>query len=598
MKLTVTDPLTIVPEDPAYATLDCHSGSVACNSSGATDGEQYVETYVSMNKGNEKQSLSSIVCKIQGVTLGTDYTPNVPAPTQNYKKATNLNTGYVKITIKDGTVLISESVVITVTAVIDGESVSKDVTLTISGSKAGEAAERYWIEFLGSTSEVRINEGFAGENIFTPSSDTLLLKHLKGSTEESLSTVPSGYTMQYRPSGGSWQSITPGTRTFSTDSSDGAVSLVEYRLRKGSSVLSQISIHTKWEYQRMLLPAGVYTSKEYTRTSTTTPLVLHEASGKYWYLVADTNKVGNNIYAPNDANHPHWKEAENFEVVLTKMLFAQFAQLGGFIVVDNFFISRYGMLKAPEEEQMINSAYLAGRYYRISGNDEIDSSDTFGSGFMPAYTYFDKNDVMAENVTSDLKFLPNLCINAMTGEEYRACGKVRISSNGDVTMNNIEVNDATIKGSLMFHKVMIAYHPNNATDVLIADALHTALGCDILIDRGSNGVSRVVFPPAYLFPGARVRIINGTENFISFTLEVGRLNGEHPQYPDLEDAYNCFYCGIPFTSSDLYGERNTLTYDEYRVVELVSVRNPENPTIQPSQGVEWEGYVWMVIDTK
>lgn len=140
MLLTVIDHLVIAPEDPIFADLDNKGASVPCNSSGSTTSEQSVETRVSMYKGNEKQTITAIACKIgSSYALGSEYAAaGTPSPAINFKVSTTPSTGYVKVFVKSGTGMSTPTVItITVTATIDGESVSRDVTLTISGNKAG-----------------------------------------------------------------------------------------------------------------------------------------------------------------------------------------------------------------------------------------------------------------------------------------------------------------------------------------------------------------------------------------------------------------------------------------------------------------------------
>lgn len=297
-----------------------------------------------------------------------------------------------------------------------GKRISSSFTLSAK-ARDGRDAERYWIEVADGTHEVRFTSDFAGAVTGTPSSVALQLRHLRGSTEETLQAVPAGYTMEYLNDGGEWEAISPGTRNTESDLSDGSYSPAVYRLRKGSVELGRVSIRAVWEYQRMLLPAGKYTGREYTRTPTTTPLVLHEQSGEYWFLVADTNRVGGSFVGPKDANQHVWQKASDLEVVLTKMLFAPFAQLGGFIVYGNYFFSRYGTLvSAAGAETAVDAANV----------------DTQYAGRVP-YGWFDSSDPMAGTVpASGYRFRPSKCINALTGEEWAAGGKVHFSANGDV----------------------------------------------------------------------------------------------------------------------------------------------------------------------
>ena len=549
----------------------------------------------------------------------------------------------------------------------------KEIIINKLGDTGGEGkdAERYWIEVSDGTREVRFTSDFAGTVSGTPSTISLLLKHLKGSTEETLNSVPSGYSMKFLNSGGSWVTINPGSRNMASDLDNGSYSPAVYRLLKGNTELCRVSIRAVWEYQRMLLPAGKYTSKEYTRTPTTTPLVLHESSGEYWFLVADTNKVDNNYIGPKDTNQQVWQKANDYEVVLTKMLFALFAKIGGFIVYGNYFLSQYGTLVGPNGKTVVkesnvniqyngitpivlngnenddiivckvafyatansqikitltpsselnydfgaigvlgtesspgNSKWLesateetikntsVGTYMlkKASGTTPVDTTITIPStgeyfieiayardvdsdnddkatfvfekksgtvtwreltkiksgpymtysGYCQSavpYGWFDPEDPMAEKVpATGYKFRPTKCINALTGEEWLAGGKVHVSKGGDMEMRDISVNDAIIEGSLMYHKIYVDKADNyirpftfwNANGVGIdidgsATVKKITLHYDTIIISGSKRSSAynlftgivctgytVILPPARFFVGMRIKIINGT----------------------------------------------------------------------------------------
>ena len=530
MKITVIDPLAILPEELIFADLDNKGGSVSTNSSGVTSGEQSVSTNVWIQHGNEKKTLSAIACKIDTYPLGSAYAgSSTPSPAQNYRVSVTPSTGKVTVYVKSGTTLTNPvAITITLTATIEGESVSRDVTLTISGSRqgppggegptgpAGNDAERYWIEMEGGVKEVRFSEDFSGVISGKPASAKILIKHLKGSDETTLSVLPTGYTVEYLDDSNNWETLSTAaslTRNMESDLSDGAYSPAVYRLRKGNTELMRINIHAVWEYQRMLMPAGKYTSKEYTRTSTTTPLVLHESSGEYWFLDADTNKVGNTFIGPKDANQQVWKRADAFDVVLAKMLFAQFAQFGGFIVYDNFFFSRYGtLISTAGTETAVNQANVSTQY-----SDKVP------------YAWFDPSDPMAAVLPgSGYKFRPSKCINALTGEEWCAGGNIHFSPGGDVS----------VKGALMASKVSReellttsggTYHYLYPYTVDASKKSVRINGNYIVVsgkDYNNSDDCDIFLPPARLFEGMELTILfagfDTTKHRIPFNLNVAR----------------------------------------------------------------------------
>jgi len=102
----------------------------------------------------------------------------------------------------------------------------------------------------------------------------------------------------------------------------------------------------------MLIPMGIYTNKKYDRTDTTVPLVLG-SDNTYYYLDADTNKVNDSNIAPTDEDQTVWAAATEYEVTLTKALFADFAKLGSFVVYGNYFFSQYGELRRYNDTSII-----------------------------------------------------------------------------------------------------------------------------------------------------------------------------------------------------------------------------------------------------
>lgn len=610
--MSVTDPLVIAPEDPVVGFITNSLGIVECDASGSAGGEQSVGTTVGLRKGEATLTLTGIVCKLYGdsnLVIGTSYASGSSNPLCFFKKATTLSTGLVQITVKDGTSLSEPvAVVITVTGTFDGDSFSRDVTLTISGNKTGTDAERYWIEMEGGVKEVRFREDFSGTASGNPATARILIKRLKGSTETTLSVPPSGYTVEYLNDGNNWESLTTAasmTRNMESDLSDGAYSPAVYRLRKGNTELTRINVRAVWEYQRMLMPAGKYTSKEYTRTPTTTPLVLHESSGEYWFLDADTNKVGNTFIGPKDANQQVWKRANDFEVVLAKMLFAQFAQLGGFIVYDNFFFSRYGTLftSNPIVTHTINQANVSTMY----------------SGKVP-YVWFDPSDPMVAVLPeSGYKFRPSKCINALTGEEWCAGGNIHFSPGGDVS----------VKGALMASKVSRedllttsggTYHYLYPYTVN-ADKKSVKINGNYIVvvgkDFDSSDDCDIFLPTARLFEGLELTILfagfDGAKHRIPFNLKVARRlidSDDDEQYFDTDAAievYNtdyvttngfCLMCdGLGAVAEEGTYKGEYLSCDAgVSMVRLVAAAHPWS--VWTSGSNKEKSICWAVVDFK
>lgn len=384
-------------KDAIYATITKSVGVVPCDSSGNTTSAQNVDAYVAIEKGGVAQTITGIACKIDdSYELGTSYASDgSPTPAVNFKKTTTLNSGYVKITIKSGTSLSSPTkIVITVTATIDGVSTSRKVTLTIEGQIPGGKGDPgnngksvYGLSL--SPNCVKLKKDFANVVSATPSTFTLSLQYNGANI-----SLPSGYYLYYRADGsGSWNSTSLGSKNTSSLFSSGSRSTLEFVMSTASSnqgvedsnIVARASVSSIWEINRMLIPAGEYEDKEYTRTGTITPLVHKKVSGistEYWYLDADTNRYWDStsssykVAAPAD-NSEYWKQATYFDVILTKMLFAEFARLSSFIVYDKYFFSQYGTLVGPSSEIVVNASKVNTNYNGITpivlnGNGEDD----------------------------------------------------------------------------------------------------------------------------------------------------------------------------------------------------------------------------------
>ena len=166
-----------------------------------------------------------------------------------------------------------------------------------------------------------------------------------------------------------------------------------------------------------------------------------------------------------------------------------------------------------------------------------------------------------------------------------------LDQNGNINGQGNATFGGVIRAKTLFRQVMQADIYNQSANFANAD--HSALNADFMIVIGSSSSTFTVnFPPAYLFPGALVRIITGRQALVTYTLQIGRLSGEDGPH---EDAYNVpqdnFYAGIPFRNSagtDIFGYRGQLDCNTYRTIDLISTQNPDNT----------DYYVWMVIDAK
>jgi hypothetical protein len=98
---------------------------------------------------------------------------------------------------------------------------------------------------------------------------------------------------------------------------------------------------------RMYHIMGEYSpSTQYTLTGDLCPVVYYD--GSYYYLKQ-------NAQGKVPTNATYWGAASDFEMVFTKALFAAFAQLGGFIVWNNWFISQKGTVGGVADQTVNNN---------------------------------------------------------------------------------------------------------------------------------------------------------------------------------------------------------------------------------------------------
>jgi hypothetical protein len=197
-----------------------------------------------------------------------------------------------------------------------------------------------------------------------------------------------------------------------------------------------------------------------------------------------------------------------------------------------------------------------------------------------------------------------------------ASGTVNGMISIDPETGTLIAEDGVFRGSLLFHRIIAQsgqYHtakiysaPYVTVDGQTYEGTPVKLVADIVIVNGSiNSVgsnTTIYFPPASLFPGAKIKIINGTystsQGHFELELSTITLHVNHPYGAEqrAEDyglvAQNHFAVAMPFTDyldHEIFGYFEELTYNIYKSVELVSTKNMFNVNAY---------YVWMVIDAQ
>ena len=202
--------------------------------------------------------------------------------------------------------------------------------------------------------------------------------------------------------------------------------------------------------------------------------------------------------------------------------------------------------------------------------------------------------------TSQVKILANaINLGIRAGLTYTginiATGKVAVEAdNFSVGKNGVQVfgvdtntgvttmQDVNIKGSLMYHKVVVENSHDYLALANATAAIHTSMKGDTFIVAYNSSPFRLSFPPAYLFPGVSVKIV--VTKTINYELFITRLSGEEPEYIDnQQEVYNGF---VNMLDSDRGVSTISIQQSQYTTLELVSVPNP----------VHNGWYCWMVVN--
>lgn len=152
---------------------------------------------------------------------------------------------------------------------------------------------------------------------------------------------------------------------------------------------------------KMCYIVGEYSADiEYTSNDKETVAVeiVSGSTSELWYLVASTNVVNGVHIAPTDSGQQVWEQGLNtYNLVRTKYLFADFAQLGSGIVSGDWLISKSGVIYINDEPQ----DYGPTSYYANK----------------PAYLQFDPDYPDSDSGMDN--FIPNYAIDLKTGKSYQ-----------------------------------------------------------------------------------------------------------------------------------------------------------------------------------
>ena len=238
-----------------------------------------------------------------------------------------------------------------------------------------------------------------------------------------------------------------------------------------------------------------------------------EGSGtsELWYLDALTNVIGDRHVAPKDSNQTVWKQGlSGYNLIRTKYLFADFANLGSFIISGSWLISQAG-------EYWEN----ASTHYAVNGGTTH-------------YTKFKSADPLGTGSAGYPCFAPNFALDGMTGKGYtknwRFSGNIytpltRITSSNYTTYGtvdssgNLRINLESTKKSIQIESIPNTYKQK----ITLPAPEDSELGCEITILNISG--SQIQF--------INSRIYNGSVNSGS----VGPLFLENNEFVKLKVIY-------------------------------------------------------------
>ena len=219
---------------------------------------------------------------------------------------------------------------------------------------------------------------------------------------------------------------------------------------------------------RMFYMAGDYEDGvEYTRDDYECPLVhvVNNGADEWHYLDADTNLVGGVYIAPANGS-TIWRKALNeWKVVITSALFAQFAHLGRFVVSGDLIYSLYGTFVYAYGSQggvTYGETYQGADNYKddptngrwVKAIDDTDDLDlTYGGKLYYLYLRLNASGVPQEDPgIPDIehgeqyaaRFVPIYWVNMVTGET--AQGKTTVK--GQVTADSLAVGGIHITSNV------------------------------------------------------------------------------------------------------------------------------------------------------
>ena len=254
---------------------------------------------------------------------------------------------------------------------------------------------------------------------------------------------------------------------------------------------------------QIIYPEGIYTvDTVYACTATKAPYVYDSGDGNFYVL----NKVGtwqgtlHSNETPSTDTSDSWVKLEAFEALYTKVGIIANGLIGSAVFNNEFIFSQQGTdsdgepstqyeLFDPETPTgglftpnlllnlLTGECYLAKGKFIIDtdgnlqlnninakditvNNAEITGKGKFGQAIFDGDWMYSQKGVTIEGTSSSDyhlfnpdnptggEFIPNIAFNYKTGEGFMAAGKIKFSSSGEVSLDNITATNASIEGKI------------------------------------------------------------------------------------------------------------------------------------------------------
>jgi hypothetical protein len=514
MKLNIVDNLEIAPDDGVNYMVELSVGSFRI-ASGASSGTLSLSASGWKKEGDTARAAYS--CHYALYTRsGSSYSRKAYSSSKSTSWASGSQT--IASTVDEVIVVISDSVM-SAAAFASALPTSILAKSSVAVSKDGDQGNHAAVAFA-SPDKISIpcdNSGNVMQELTTGVTFTLAV----GGTTYSQPAVncdskPSGVTVTGVASG--VVTIKVGTSATASGLAAGAVFSVSktidgksYSAKVTVALIGAIkgpqgqSIHG--DTGKMCYIVGEYLDTiEYTSNSKATVAVeIVNASGttsELWILTAATNVVNGVHIGPKDSGQQVWEQGLNtYNLIRTKYLFADFAQLGSGIVSGDWLFSMSGVIYINDVPQ------------------DYGPSSTYAN--KPAYLRFDPDYPDSDSGYDN--FIPNYAVDLKTGKSYQQDavlkGTIYASSGtiggfiiGSTTIGKNSATNSENGYTYMTNDGMIkAYRKTsasgNALDITGSVSLIANSGQNIIIGTGGTGNIQI-----NLSGNASSKLLIGTPN--------------------------------------------------------------------------------------